>query len=172
MRSGKGWILAAPLPVTHGHCMHLSSTVLALPSHQVLNYWFKQWLSSSATLLQLTFSLQITQFCLLVSLDILTWRASFSQYWNLMDIHLGICCYVFAIYEKWEAFHDMKYSRRKLVNCVASWRNDLHDDPEGSRAQQERFLISSPRGGSLSIFVLPHFGGRDIYNNLHIVFRM
>ena len=41
MRSGKGWILAPPLPVTQLHCMHLSSPELALPSHQVLNHWFR-----------------------------------------------------------------------------------------------------------------------------------
>ena len=37
MRSGKGWILTPPLPVTQLYCMHLSSTGLVLPSHQVLS---------------------------------------------------------------------------------------------------------------------------------------
>ena len=49
MRSRKGWILAAPLPVTQMHCIHLSSPGLALPSQQVLNHWFKLWLSISTT---------------------------------------------------------------------------------------------------------------------------
>ena len=49
MRSGKGCILAAPLPVTQVHCMHLSSPGLALPSHQVLNHCFRLCLSISAT---------------------------------------------------------------------------------------------------------------------------
>lgn len=47
--SGKEWILAPPLPVTQGHCMHLSSPGLVLPSDQVLNHWFKLWLSISTT---------------------------------------------------------------------------------------------------------------------------
>jgi len=33
------------------HCMHLSSPGLTLPSYQVLNHWFKPWLSISATAL-------------------------------------------------------------------------------------------------------------------------
>jgi len=37
------------LPVTQLHCIHLSSPGLALPSHQVLNHWFKVWLSISTT---------------------------------------------------------------------------------------------------------------------------
>jgi len=41
MRSEKEWILAPLLPVTQVHCMHLSSTGLALPSHQVLNHRFR-----------------------------------------------------------------------------------------------------------------------------------
>jgi len=49
MRSGKGWILAPPLLITQLHCMHLSSPALALPSNQVLNHWFRPWLSISAT---------------------------------------------------------------------------------------------------------------------------
>jgi len=38
------------LPVTQAHCTHLSSPGLALPSHQVLNHWFRLWLSISSTL--------------------------------------------------------------------------------------------------------------------------
>ena len=48
-RSGKGWILAPPLPVTQVYCLHLSSPGKALPSHQVLNHWFRPWLSISTT---------------------------------------------------------------------------------------------------------------------------
>ena len=44
MRFGKGWILAPPFPVIQVHCLHLSSPRLALPSYQVLNQCFKQWL--------------------------------------------------------------------------------------------------------------------------------
>ena len=49
MRAGKGWILAPPLLITQVHCMHLSSPGLVLPSHQVLHYCFRPWLSISAT---------------------------------------------------------------------------------------------------------------------------
>ena len=52
MRSGKGWVLAPPFLVTQVHCMQLSYSGLALPSHQVLNYWFKPWLSVSATVMR------------------------------------------------------------------------------------------------------------------------
>lgn len=36
-----GWILDPPLPATQMHCIHLNSSGLALPPHQVLNYCFK-----------------------------------------------------------------------------------------------------------------------------------
>ena len=36
-------------PVTQVHCLHPSSPRLALPSHQVLNHWFKPWLHISYT---------------------------------------------------------------------------------------------------------------------------
>jgi len=49
MRSGKGWILAPALLVTQMRCVHPSSPWWALPSYQVLNHWFKLWLSISAT---------------------------------------------------------------------------------------------------------------------------
>jgi len=49
MKSGKGWILAPPLPVTQLHCMHLSSPGLALHSYQVFNHCFRLWLSISTT---------------------------------------------------------------------------------------------------------------------------
>ena len=38
--------------ITQVHCMHLSFPGLALPSHQVLHYYFRPWLSISATALQ------------------------------------------------------------------------------------------------------------------------
>jgi len=41
MRSGKEWSHDPHLPVTQELCIQLSSTGLALPSHQVLNYCFK-----------------------------------------------------------------------------------------------------------------------------------
>ena len=50
MRSGKGWSQDPPLIVTQVHCMHLSSSGLVLPSHQVLHHCFKSWLSISTTL--------------------------------------------------------------------------------------------------------------------------
>ena len=34
---------------TQACCLHLSSPGLSLPSHQVLNHWFRPWLSISAT---------------------------------------------------------------------------------------------------------------------------
>ena len=49
MRSGKGWILAPPIPITQVHCMHLSSPGLALPAHQVLNHCFRLLISISTT---------------------------------------------------------------------------------------------------------------------------
>lgn len=70
MRSGKGCILASPLVVTQMHCMQLSSPGLALSSHQVLNHWFKQWLSICATysmsisdILYITFFWPCISFC-------------------------------------------------------------------------------------------------------------
>ena len=41
MRSGKGWFLDPPLPVTQLHCIHLSSPGLTLPSYQVLHHCFR-----------------------------------------------------------------------------------------------------------------------------------
>ena len=54
MRSGRGGILVPPLPVTQEHCIHLSSPGLALHSQQVLNHWFRLWLSISTTASQQT----------------------------------------------------------------------------------------------------------------------
>jgi len=49
MRSGKGCILAPPLPITQENCTHLSSPGLPPPSHQVFNHCFRPWLSISTT---------------------------------------------------------------------------------------------------------------------------
>ena len=49
VRSGKRQILAPSLLVTQLRYIHLSSPVLALPSHQVLNHWFKPRFSISTT---------------------------------------------------------------------------------------------------------------------------
>jgi len=54
----KGWILAPLLLVNQEHCLHLCSPGLALPSHQVLNHWFRPWLSTSATQRHLKFEVQ------------------------------------------------------------------------------------------------------------------
>jgi len=74
MRSGIGWILALPLPVIEVYCMQLSYPGLALPSHQVLNQWFKPSLSISTTDLILTFpSFQSITLCLFYS-SLVFWR--------------------------------------------------------------------------------------------------
>ena len=70
MRSGKGWILAAPLPVTQVHCIHLSSFGFALPSHRVLNCCFRPWLSISTTDLKPFMSV----LCFRVSVKTVEWE--------------------------------------------------------------------------------------------------
>ena len=39
VQEGGSWL--HPLLVSQGHCMHLSSPGLALPSYQVLSHWFR-----------------------------------------------------------------------------------------------------------------------------------
>lgn len=103
MRSGKWCILASPLVVTQMHCMQLSSPGLALSSHQVLNHWFKQWLSICATysmsisdILYITFFWPCISFCKKPEKKILSGFLCLS--WNAETKLLLLLLFILFIY--------------------------------------------------------------------------
>ena len=51
--TGGSWL--HPFLVTQAHCIHLSSSGLALPSHQVLHHCFRLWLSISPAIYYMIF---------------------------------------------------------------------------------------------------------------------
>lgn len=93
MRSEKWWILAPAVPVIQYTACYLSSPMLALPSHQMLNHCFRPWLGISTTPIKKLSILFYKYYCICQFCNIKeVWRQPTNSGWRKLHSNATHTC--------------------------------------------------------------------------------